>query len=336
MNISVIGAGSWGTALAKLLGDKGYRVNLWVYEPELAEEINRKRVNSWYLDGFELPETLKATSELSEAIEGSELLVLVTPSQVMRSVLERASEYIDSELPIVCCSKGIERGSCLLMSQVLEEVLPGHNREKFTFLSGPSFAREVAGEHPTAVVIAGWDLGVAEWVQGIFRTKFFMTFICEDVIGVEVGGALKNVLALATGMVEGLGWGNNTRAALITRGLYEMIKLGQALGASPLTFAGLAGMGDLILTCTGQLSRNRKVGFLLGQGRALDDILREMKMVAEGVYTAEAVHTLLERYDINAPICRSVYEILYQGKSLAKAVDELTSLPFREEFRSIF
>jgi len=222
-----------------------------------------------------------------------------------------------------------------MMSDVLAEALPQHPTDKTVFLSGPSFAKEVAKEDPTAVVVAG-PRAAAERVQELFRTSFFMPFVHPDIIGVELGGALKNVMAIATGIVDGLGLGHNTRAALITRGLYEMIKLGKVLGAEPLTFAGLAGMGDLILTCTGDLSRNRSVGIELGKGRTIDEILGQMQMVAEGVKTAKAVHELLQKHQITAPICTTVYEILYEGKFPEQAVKELTALELGEEFPQLF
>jgi len=336
MKIAVLGAGSWGTSLARLLARKGYQVALWTYEPELVEEIKKTSINTWYLDGFTLPENLEANNSIPEVLQDAEMVVSVTPSHAIRSVLGQCAPHLPKTCPVVCCSKGIEIGTGKLMSEVLEEVLPDHPRDKFAFLSGPSFAKEVAQEHPTAVVIAGYDKELMEKVQETFRTSFFMTFTHHDVLGVEVGGALKNVMAIATGIVDGLGYGNNTRAALITRGLYELIKVGQIYGAEPMTFAGLAGMGDLVLTCTGGLSRNRQVGIQLGKGKSLKEILESMNMVAEGVKTTKAVYQLAEKHQISAPICKAIYEILYEDKAPSLAVQELTALPLSQEFRALF
>lgn len=338
MHIGVIGAGSWGTALARMLARKGLQVKLWAYEAELTAIMQETANNAWYLDGFELPDTLTPTNNLKEAITDASMLVLVTPSQNMRAVLTQALQegaVIPPTLPLVCCSKGIEIATGKLMSEVLEEVLPTHQKGSFAFLSGPSFAAEVAKEHPTAVVVAGTDEAVTAQVQQVFRTSFFMPFTHHDVIGVELGGALKNVMALATGMVQGLGLGHNTQTALITRGLYEMIKLGTALGAEPMTFSGLAGMGDLVLTCTGGLSRNRRVGIALGEGKSLDEIQSQMRMVAEGVKTAKATYELLQQHNIHAPICQAVYHILYEGKTPQDAVKELTAMELRQELGAI-
>jgi glycerol-3-phosphate dehydrogenase (NAD(P)+) len=318
-----------------MLARKGEQVKLWTFEQELVDIVNQTRVNSWYLDGFAYPDTLQATNDMEEVLDGATMLVLVTPSQNMRAVLTPYADRIPKDIPIVCCSKGIEIATGQLMSDVLASVLPDHPTGNFTFLSGPSFAKEVAQEHPTAVVVAGTDEAIVTQVQQTFRTPFFMTFRHHDVAGVELGGALKNVMAIATGIVQGLGFGHNTQTALITRGLYEMIKLGTALGAEPLTFAGLAGMGDLVLTCTGGLSRNRRVGIALGEGKTLQEILDNMRMVAEGVRTAKAVHALLAQHDINAPICNAVYDILYQDKAPQDAVKELTSMELNKELGSL-
>lgn len=336
MQVAVVGAGSWGTALARMLARKGLTVRLWAFEPELVAEIEKTSVNTWYLDGFELPDTLTASNDLRAVVGGAELVVLVTPSQNLRSVLSQAAPSIPRDIPVVCCSKGIEIETGALMSDVLEDALPDHPRSLFTFLSGPSFAKEVAKEDPTAVVVAGTDDDAVTRVQQVFRTPFFMTFIQNDVRGVELGGALKNVMAIATGVVEGMGLGHNSQAAMITRGLYEMIKLGRALGADPLTFAGLAGIGDLVLTCTGGLSRNRLVGIELGRGKSLPEILEAMRMVAEGVRTAEAVHALALKHDVFMPICTGVYEILYKGKSPQEVIQELTSVEVHQELRGLF
>jgi glycerol-3-phosphate dehydrogenase (NAD(P)+) len=322
--------------LARMLARKGHSVRLWAFEPEVVDEIQKTSINALYLDGFELPETLEASNDLRAVLADAELLALVTPSQNLRAVLSRCAAWIPGDIPVVCCSKGIELETGKLMSDVLKETLPEHPRSLLTFLSGPSFAKEVAKEDPTAVVIAGTDDDVTTRVQQVFRTPFFMAFIHHDVRGVELGGALKNVMAIATGIVEGMGLGHNAQSALITRGLYEMIKLGRALGADPLTFAGLAGIGDLVLTCTGGLSRNRSVGIELGRGRSLKEILDEMRMVAEGVRTAQAVHALALKHDVYMPICTGVYEVLYKGKSPRELIRELTSVEVRQELGALF
>lgn len=334
--ITVIGSGSWGTALAKLLADKGYEVCLWSYEADVAEQINTLHVNKTYLDGINLPNNLTSTTEMTSALHGTSMVVFVPPSHVLRQVAEQAAASINPKTIVVCCTKGIEIGTGKLMSDILTETLTNHSRDKLVYLSGPSFAREVATGQPTAVVIAGNDDKNCAEVQETFRTPYFLTFTHHDVRGVEVGGALKNVMAIAAGIVEGLGLGQNTRAALITRGLYEMIKVGQIFGANPMSFVGLAGMGDLILTCTGGLSRNRSVGVELGKGKTLEEILRNMKMVAEGVGTAKAAHEIIVKNNISAPICTSVYQILYEGKPAAEALNELQHMELRSELGALF
>ncbi|MBI4239241.1 MAG: NAD(P)-dependent glycerol-3-phosphate dehydrogenase [Deltaproteobacteria bacterium] len=330
--IAVIGAGSWGTALARLLASQGRPVTLWAFEADLAARLQATRINDIYLPGVILPPSLTCTTDLTQAVHEATLVVLVTPSHVLRSVATQMAPALSPTAIITCCTKGIEIGTGRLMSEVLVEALPQHPTTLHTFLSGPSFAKEVAAEQPTAVVVAGTDRVATQRVQEVFRTPYFLTFTHDDVIGVEVGGAVKNVLAIATGIAEGLGLGHNTRAALITRGLYEMIKLGRVLGANPLTFAGLAGLGDLVLTCTGELSRNRQVGIALGQGTPLEKILRTMTMVAEGVATSKAVYALIQRHQLRAPICSAIYHILHAGMPPRAALTELTSMDLKDEF----
>lgn len=333
--IAVIGAGSWGTALAQLLACKGFSVQLWCYEAELAAQIQATRENAPYLPGIALAPQLTVSAALVPVVADAEVVVLVAPSHALRAVAQQLATPLRPQAIVVCCTKGIEIGTGCLMSDILTQTLIAHPPEHRCYLSGPSFAREVAEGQPTAVVIAGPDPAITKQMQELFRTPSFMTFTHSDVIGIEVGGAVKNVLAIATGIADGLGLGHNSRAALITRGLYEIIKLGQALGAQPLTFVGLAGMGDLILTCTGGLSRNRQVGLELGKGRPLAAILADMRMVAEGVRTAQAVHELLLQHQISAPICTAVYEILYEGKTPAAALAELTAMELKEELGTI-
>jgi len=325
-NVGVIGAGSWGTALAGLLARKGASVTLWAFESEVVEGINSARRNPLYLSDIELPEEIEATSDLAEALAGRDYVVSVVPSHVLRRVWTEVAEGLAGETILVSCTKGIEVPSLKLMSAVLAECLPDHPAENRVVLSGPSFAREVAHGLPASVVIAGRDAGVAGRAQELFRTDSFLTFTHDDVVGVEVGGAVKNVIAIAAGMADGLGLGNNTRAAIITRGLYEMIKIGRAMGANPFTFAGLSGIGDLVLTCTANLSRNHTVGFRMGKGERLEQIASGMKMVAEGVPTTEAVSRLAARFDISVPICGAMYRILYEGLTPRAAVDELCTM----------
>lgn len=323
MNIGVIGAGSWGTTLADLLARKGYTVTLWAYEKDLVERMQEFRENDLYLPGFKLAPGLTFTSSLKEGVAGREMLVLVPPSQVMRNVIKQVVEDIEAGTLLVSAAKGIENDTLLPMSEVLLEILPKAASEGLAFLSGPSFAREVAAGMPTAVVAAANRESVARRVQETFSTRAFRVYTNDDVIGVELGGALKNVIAVAAGVSDGLGFGYNTRAALITRGLAEMTRLGTAMGANPVTFAGLAGMGDLVLTCTGDLSRNRTVGMELGRGKKLDEILSHMKMVAEGVKTTLSAYQLACKLGVEAPIIEQTYRLLYEGKDARQAVSDL-------------
>lgn len=330
-NIGVIGAGSWGTTLADLLAKRGHNVTLWAYEPELVLEMGQSRENRLFLPGITLAENLRYSGSLQEAVSNKEIILFVVPSQALRSVLHTAISHIDDKSIIVSASKGIEVESLKLVSEIYQELLPENLYRRFAALSGPSFAREVAMEMPTAVVAAALDPFVAKEVQDAFTSSFFRVYTNSDVIGVELGGAVKNVIAIAAGIVDGLGFGCNTRAALITRGLAEISRLGAALGARPETFAGLAGMGDLVLTCTGDLSRNRSVGIQLGQGRTLAEILSEMRMVAEGVKSTESTCLLAWKLGIDMPITFKVYEILYKNIPAKDAVVELMSRNLKAE-----
>ena len=331
MNIGVVGAGSWGTTLANLLAKKGLDVVLWVYEADLAERMADTRVNDLYLPGVELDQRLVVTSDLNLAAGNRPLLLLVCPSQVMRRVVEQCRPVLHPDGLLVSAAKGIENESLLTMSEVLAEVLGQEITDRSAFLSGPSFAREVAEEQPTAVAVAAENNGVADTVQQLFSTEYFRVYTNADVMGVELGGALKNVIALAAGVSDGLGFGYNTRAALITRGLAEIARLGEAKGALPATFAGLAGMGDLVLTCTGDLSRNRKVGMELGQGRKLNEILGAMHMVAEGVKTTLSAYQLARKLGVEVPIIEQMYQILYADKSPRQAVTDLMQRVLKAE-----
>jgi len=323
--IGVIGAGSWGTTLANLLAVKGYPVTLWCYEKDLGERLQKSKINDLYLPGVLLSQQLHVTSNLSEAITAKDLLLFVTPSQVTRQVLQQALPDLSSYALLVSASKGIENESLMLLSQVFEELLPQRLHQNLGFLSGPSFATEVSLGMPTAVVAAARNGVVAAEIQQVFSTEKFRVYRHNDIIGVELGGAMKNVIALAAGVADGLGFGHNTRAALITRGLAEMTRLGLKLGAQTETFAGLAGMGDLVLTCTGDLSRNRSVGMELGRGRTLDEIMAGMQMVAEGVKTTLSAYQLATKLEVDVPIIEQMYLVLYCNKDPRQAVTALMS-----------
>ena len=321
--VAVIGAGSWGTALAAVLAKKGHDVHLWAFEAEVAEQISRGQENTSYLSGVDLPENLKSTADLEEALEGAEVVVSVSPAQVVGGVMAEAAPHIADDALVLSASKGIETTTLRRMDEVISEVLSPAQMARFTVLSGPSFALEVAKEIPTAVVAASDNSDAALAVQDLFQTEYFRVYTGSDVLGVELGGALKNVIALGAGVAAGLGGGLNTLAALITRGLAEMRRLGVAMGARAATFSGLAGMGDLVLTCTGTLSRNRTVGYRLGQGESLEDILAEMSAVAEGVATSHAVHDLAARYGVEMPIAEEVFGILTLGTDPEQALKNL-------------
>jgi glycerol-3-phosphate dehydrogenase (NAD(P)+) len=325
LSIGVVGAGAFGTCLARMLAGKGLNVRLWAREAEVAERINRSHENDLYLHGFGLPESVRASCRLAEVLDGAELVVLVTPSQFVRSMAAQAAPLLPAGCAIVCAAKGIESDTCLTMNEVLEETLAAEHVRRLAFLSGPSFAKEVAQELPTAVSIAARDEENARRVQRIFATPFFRTYHTRDVIGVELGGATKNVIAIAAGISDGLGLGLNTRAAVITRGLAEITRLAVAKGANAGTLAGLSGLGDLIATCTGDLSRNHTVGFRLGRALPLAEALGVGRSIAEGVKNAASVCTLATRVGVEMPICRQVYEVLYEGKPARQALVDLMS-----------
>lgn len=329
--IGVVGAGSWGTTLAWLLADKGYHVDLWAHEEEVVKSINELHENSLYLPGFHLSEKIIAHSELQRVAKDHDLLVMVVPSHVYRGVARRMISFLKPAAIIVSATKGIENETLLTMSGIWKELAPSPDSLQVLVLSGPSFAREVADRIPTAVALAAEHLDTARAVQHVFATKNFRVYTNKDKIGVELAGALKNIIALAAGVSDGLGFGYNTRAALITRGLAEITRLGVKLGANPSTFSGLSGVGDLLLTCTGDLSRNRKVGLQLGQGRKIHEILAEMRMVAEGVKTAKSAYFLAKRMNVEMPISEKVYEVLYQDKEPKTAVRELMERELKQE-----
>lgn len=323
MRVTVVGAGAWGTALAKHLAEKQLAVSLWAHEPEVVHSIAQQRENALYLPGVRLPATLTATNDLSEALAQTDCVLFAVPSHVARPVLGRIGPWLPESVPFVSATKGIEEITFDLMTQVMQDTLPSHLRDSLMVLSGPSFASEVSQGKPTALCLAGRDHGLVKTIQALFITPSFRVYADDDLIGVQLGGALKNVMALAAGVVDGLELGHNARAALITRGLAEMIRLGVAMGADPRTFYGLSGVGDLILTCTGPLSRNHSVGVRLGRGERLEGILASMQAVAEGVRTAKAALGLAQRCGVDMPIVQEVNAVLFADKSCRRAVGDL-------------
>ena len=323
MRASVIGSGSFGTALANVLAVNFEQVGLWGRDAALADSINSHHENSTYLPDIPLSSRIRATVSLQEALEGSELVVLATPSHVTRDVVANALPYLPLHAPVLTVAKGIENETLLTMTEVLEDCLPEEYHPYIAVLSGPSFAKELAQRMPTVVTIAShWDK-VAVRCQKALQTETFRSYTSKDVVGVQYGGALKNVIAIAAGMADGMGMGHNARAALITRGIAEISRLAVRKGANPLTLSGLSGMGDLVLTCTGELSRNRRVGMELGRGRPLQEILGDMRQVAEGVKTAKSAKDLARQTGVELPICEQVYAIAYEGKNAKAAVVEL-------------
>jgi glycerol-3-phosphate dehydrogenase (NAD(P)+) len=331
LSLAVIGAGSWGTTLAHHLAGLEHRVTLWAFEPELSTEIEEKHENSLYLPGVPLNPSLGVSSSLEKVLPGSSLALFVTPSHVARGVVRRSLPYLPTGIPIVIASKGIETESLKTMCEVFDEELPRERGHHTAFLSGPSFAKEVVKGLPTAVSVASRDPETAALVQTLFSSRSFRVYTNPDVTGVELGGALKNVIAIAAGISDGLELGHNARSALITRGLAEMTRLGEALGADARTFSGLSGLGDLVLTCTGDLSRNRTVGMKLGQGLKLEEILESMRMVAEGVKTTLATVRLARRSNVELPIAEQIYKVLYEDKDPREAIHELMTRVLRSE-----
>lgn len=333
--ISVIGAGSWGTALALLLSGKGYDVHLWGHRPEHVQRLLADRENRRYLPGIIFPEKLHPGDNLEKTVVAAEIVVMVVPSHSYRTIFSQMIPFLEKKCRVVSAVKGIENSSLKTMTQVMEELLEekvGRRKNiELGVLSGPSFAREVADKVPTAVTVGFENLQTAKDMQKVFVTDFFRVYASSDVIGLEISAALKNIIAIATGVCDGLGYGLNTRAALITRGLAEIQRLGIALDADPLTFSGLSGIGDLLLTCTGDLSRNRMVGLKLGEGKNLDQIKKEMSMVAEGIKTTRSVYDLAERLQIEMPILEQVYNIIYRGKKCSDAVKDLLQRELKVE-----
>lgn len=331
---AVIGAGSWGTALALLLAGKGLEVRIWSGESDHIKELQRDRENRRFVPGHPFPASLSASDDLPWALDKADCVVMAIPSHGFRAVYQQVYPLLPEGIAVVSVAKGIELESGMTMTDIMKEegAKNGENKKiHLGALSGPSFAKEVAEDKPTAVTVAFADLSVAEAVQHLFSTDVFRAYSSTDIIGLEICGAVKNIIAIAAGICDGLGYGLNTRAALITRGLVEISRLGVRMGAQVSTFAGLAGMGDLLLTCTGDLSRNRSVGLKLGSGLTLDQALAEMTMVAEGVRTTLSCHKLAHKLGVEMPILDQVYQVLYCNKSCAEAVSELFQRDLKRE-----
>ncbi|WP_064091019.1 NAD(P)H-dependent glycerol-3-phosphate dehydrogenase [Rossellomorea aquimaris] len=321
--ITVIGAGSWGTALSMVLADNGLEVRLWGHKEDQINEINQHHTNQKYLKEVELPESIIGYSNLQQSIEEIDTIILAVPTKAIRPVLRQIQEVQSTPLTIVHVSKGIEPDSLLRISEMIEDEMESKNLHAVVVLSGPSHAEEVSLRHPTTVTVSSKDMKAAESVQDMFMNQNFRVYTNPDLLGVEIGGALKNIIALAAGITDGLGYGDNAKAALITRGLAEIARLGTKMGANPLTFSGLTGIGDLIVTCTSVHSRNWRAGNMLGKGRNLEEVLDNMGMVVEGVRTTKAAHQLAEKYEVKMPITDALYEVLFNNVEAKEAVDHL-------------
>jgi glycerol-3-phosphate dehydrogenase (NAD(P)+) len=319
----VMVAGSWGTALAAVLADNGLDVALWTRNSSHAAEINATRMNQRFLPDIMLPEGITATSSVEEAVRDADAILLAPPSGAMREIARLLKPWVDENTLIVHATKGFEAETLHRMTEVISQVLPQVNPHRITVLSGPSHAEEVIERRPTTVVVAAQDAEAAAAAQDLFINSSFRVYTNPDVVGVEISGALKNIIALGAGLSDGLGFGDNAKAALITRGLVEIGRLGVAMGANPMTFAGLAGVGDLIVTCTSKHSRNWRAGYMLAQGHTLDEVLKTMGMVVEGVKTTKAAYALSQKYDVTMPITTELYQHLFEGKSPQSAVEDL-------------
>jgi glycerol-3-phosphate dehydrogenase (NAD(P)+) len=331
--LAVIGAGSWGTTLAQLLAEKGQEVRLWVREPHVLEDVHRDRINHTFLPGVRLSSRLTATQSFPEALAGTGMVLMAVPSHGFRQVLRDLKPQWPAGAVLVSATKGMEIDSLLTMEGVVREEMGAE--APYAVLAGPSFAREVAQKQPTAVTIASRQREIAHYLQRLFSAPHFRVYTSHDVTGAELGGALKNIFALGTGILSGMGLGDNPRAALITRGLAELVRLGVRLGANPMTLTGLAGLGDLILTCTGSQSRNFQVGVKLGQGIPLEEILAGMAMVAEGVKTSRAVYLLAAHLGVEMPLVTASYKILYEGLAPREAIKKLMARELKDEMEAM-
>jgi glycerol-3-phosphate dehydrogenase (NAD(P)+) len=331
MKVTVLGAGSWGTTLALLLDYNGHEVTLWEYQKTYAKALIKNRENKVFLPGIKIPNSIKISNSLSESIKNRHIIVIAVPTQYIRSVLKKFDKLDFSETTFISVSKGIEKGTLLTVSQIIEELVPGANDSNIGVLSGPSHAEEVSKKIPTAVVGACKDYSTAKLIQAVFITSYFRVYTSTDIIGVELGGALKNIIAIGAGIVEGAKFGDNTKAAIMTRGIAEISRLGIALGANPKTFSGLSGMGDVIVTCMSKHSRNRYVGEKIGAGIKLKDVLSSMKMVAEGVETTRSVYELAAKNHVEVPIVDAVYGILFENKDPQKITYKLMTRDVKAE-----
>ncbi|HEU0034138.1 MAG TPA: NAD(P)H-dependent glycerol-3-phosphate dehydrogenase [Kofleriaceae bacterium] len=330
-DIAVIGAGSYGTCLAMCFGNAGHRVCLYSRNPEQAAEIQDTRVNKTYLPSYRLPDTVTVSADLHAAVKGKRFVVGVTPSHGVREVFSQIASTMDPDAVVINASKGLEDGTLKTIDAVYRDILPERIAARATYLSGPTFASEIAAGLPAAIVLAGHDHDTTTDAQAALTSLHFRIYTTEDVLGVLIGGAIKNVMAIAAGLSDGLGYGSNTRVALITRGLAEMTRIGVALGGNPMTFAGLSGVGDLVLTCSGDASRNRRVGLALGQGKKMPDILAEMRQVAEGVKTTKVAKQLTAKIGVESPIIDTMHAIIHEGAPVQDAIKSLLTRRARAE-----
>lgn len=321
--VTVLVAGSWGTALARVLAENNHQTVIWTRNAQQATEINEKHMNQAYLPDINLPDNLVATTDIEEAVHEAKAIVLVAPSTAMRQVVKLAAPYIHPDALIIHATKGFEKGSLKRMSQVIAEELKSHDSDRICVLSGPSHAEEVSNRCPTTVVVASHDQRAAETAQDLFINSYFRVYTNPDLLGVEISGALKNIIALGAGMSDGLGFGDNAKAALLTRGLAEITRLGVAMKANPMTFAGLSGLGDLVVTCTSQHSRNWRAGYQLALGKNVDEVLAEMGMVVEGIQTTKSAYQLAREYGVTMPITQELYDVMFNAKSPRLAVEDL-------------
>ena len=331
--IAVIGAGSWGTALSLHLAEKFEQVSLWVYEKTLCDIINKERENKWFLPDIFLPGNIVSDNSIERVSQHQKIILLVVPTQALRKIAKQLKPFIKPETIIINASKGIENGSLIPCHKIIKDSL--NTACKIATISGPTFAKEVANKVPSALLAASESENTTKIIQEIFSSKKMKVFTSTDIMGVEMGGALKNVIAIATGICDGLNLGSNTRAALVTRGLVEIARIGTKMGAKPETFYGLSGLGDLVLTCTGDLSRNRQLGVQLGQGNSLNEITKNMRMIAEGITTVKSAYQLIEKLNIQASVIEETYKVLHEAKTPQKALNDLMELEISKEFSGI-
>ena len=334
-DIAVVGAGSWGTALSIVLADNGYRVKMWSRNSNQAQEINHQLTNKKYLPNIVLPHTIRASTSLDDVLENVDTILLVVPTKAMGEVLSLLSQKLKHPVTMVHASKGIEPDRLMRISELITEAIDEKKLRSVVVLSGPSHAEEVSLRHPTTVTVSSHDANACRYVQNLFINQYFRVYTNLDVIGVELGGALKNIIAIGAGISDGLGYGDNSKAALITRGLAEMTRLGEKMGAKPKTFSGLSGMGDLIVTCTSVHSRNWRAGHMLGKGMGLQEVLNEIGMVVEGVRTTKAGYQLSSKFQVDMPITKELYHVLFEGKNPKRAVDDLMARDRTHEFEDL-